>query len=155
MEAIEGAALRCGYLGGDAVFVGRGIVAQRDVLPGANLFLRAVESGLDEDIAIFLSATRATDMGLREATDRFRHRSPTGIRLHAAVGSWLYHAKGHRRSGEGTPHPHTAYARIYILPLLRHEVAQQATETPKKDKKTCFHHRLNQMNSIHFYPETK
>ena len=143
MEAIESAALRCGYLGGDAVFVGGGIVAQRDVLPGANLFLRAVESGLDEDIAIFLSATRATDMRLRKTRHGFGHWSPTGIRLHATVRPWFHHAEGHRRSGEGAPHTHTAYARVNILPLLRQQANRQGAETQEKDNETRFCHSQN------------
>ena len=142
METVIGATFVGSYLCADAVLVGGGIIAKGEGLCNTPLHtlvavyqfsLVTIQTGLNEDVAILLSATCAAHMGLREAHHRLWQGSPPcighrGCRS-AAVRSWLYHAEGHGRSGEGAPHPHTANTRVNVWPHLSHHAHGNEKQT--------------------------
>ena len=128
MDAIEGTALGGRNLCANPILESRSVISKRKLL--FNSLLRKVISlstllfplstnkRHNQDIAIFLSATRSTDMRLRKTCHHFRHRSPTGIRLHRTVWTRLTHTEWHRRTRERTSYPLAAYTRVNILPNL-------------------------------------
>ena len=100
--------------------------------------------GLDEHIAIFLPATRATDMGLREAFDGLGHRCPSCVGHGQAVRTRLHHAERCRWPHE---HPARAFAaneRTDTAPQLRMDYCR---ERQKNDQKDIARHRMKDITN--------
>ena len=76
------------------------------------------ESGLNQHITILLTASRTTDMGLRESGDSCWHRCPTGIGKHTTVRTGLHHPERHTGTGERAAYSYASDTRIHQLPML-------------------------------------
>ena len=99
---------------------------------------------LDKHIAIFLPASRTTDMGLRDSLHHLWPWRPSGIGHRQTVGTWLHHPK---RSSRTHKHPALTLAaneRIDTTPQLRMDYCR---ERQKNDQKDIARHRMKDITN--------
>ena len=128
-KAVERSPLGGGYLRTDAALLETGVVVtQAYVLVLAIIeMLRAVQSSAErshQHVAIFRSASGATDVHLCKTVHPFGHRQPSTVGRRCTVGRRLHHAKGARRTDKHTSQSLGTDTRVNVigqrsLPLYR------------------------------------